>query len=94
MLQKYLSDKYANITTEMIMLFLNLCESCQLKKSKVRKGIVVKPIISDDWNTRCQADLIDMQSRPDGNFKFILVYQDHQTKFCCLRVRIFNTSFQ
>ena len=28
-------------------------------------------------NLRCQVDLIDMQSQPDGEFKFILNYQDH-----------------
>jgi len=32
-------------------------------------------------NSRCQIDLIDTQAQPDGNYKFILVYQDHLTKF-------------
>lgn len=36
-------------------------------------------------NSRCQIDLIDMQAQPDGNYKFILVYQDHLTKFVNLR---------
>ena len=36
-------------------------------------------------NSRCQVDLIDMQSQPDGNFHFIMVYQDHLTKFMQLR---------
>lgn len=36
-------------------------------------------------NSRCQVDLIDMQSQPDNDFKFILVYQDHLTKFVQLR---------
>ena len=30
-------------------------------------------------------DLIDFQSQADGEFKFILVYQDHLTKFVILR---------
>ena len=28
-------------------------------------------------NSRAQLDLIDMQSQPDGDLKWILVYQDH-----------------
>lgn len=46
---------------------------------------MVKPITSKDFNSRGQVDLIDMQSMPDGEFKWILVYQDHLTKFCVLR---------
>lgn len=34
-------------------------------------------------NSRCQVDLIDMQSNTDGDFKFIMVY--HLTKFVQLR---------
>ncbi|XP_045448769.1 KRAB-A domain-containing protein 2-like [Melitaea cinxia] len=36
-------------------------------------------------NSRCQVDLIDFQTQPDGNFKFIMVYQDYLTKFVLLR---------
>lgn len=36
-------------------------------------------------NSRCQVDLIDMQTQPDGDYKFILVYQDHLTKFVQIR---------
>lgn len=32
-------------------------------------------------NSRCQVDLIHMQSNPDKDYKFIMVYQDHLTKF-------------
>jgi len=46
---------------------------------------VVKPIISSEINSRCQKDLIDMQAQPDGDYKFICVYQDHLTKFFILR---------
>ena len=31
-------------------------------------------------------DLIDMQFRPDGEYKWILHYQDHLAKFSCLRL--------
>ena len=77
--------KYANVTKDQLQLFTDLCEECQLKKKKFRKSLVVKPIVSRHFNHRCQCDLIDMQSEPDGEFKFILNYQDHLTKFLCLR---------
>jgi hypothetical protein len=77
--------KYKNITVEMVMIYLNLCEPCQKKQSVPRKGLVVKPIKSSELNSRCQVDLIDMQSQADGDFKFIMVYQDHLTKFIQLR---------
>ena len=77
--------KYKNVTTECIMIYLNLCTSC-LKKSKVaKKGLVVKPMVFKEMNYRAQVDMIDMQSQPDGDYKWILVYQDHLTKFVQIR---------
>lgn len=50
-----------------------------------KKGIVVRPIISNSFNNRGQVDLIDLQSTPDREYKWILHYQDHTTKFSFLR---------
>jgi hypothetical protein len=36
------------------------------------KGVVVKPIVSKDFNSRGQVDLVDMQSMPDSNYRFIM----------------------
>lgn len=36
-------------------------------------------------NSRCQIDLINMQAQPDGEYKFILGYQDYCTKSVLLR---------
>ena len=77
--------KYKNITREIIMLYLNLCITCQKKGSTTKKGLVVRPILSSEMNLRCQVELIDIQAQPDKIFKFILVYQDHLTKFVLLR---------
>ena len=44
------------------------------------KGVVVKPIVTEEFNSRAQVDLIDMQAMPHNSFKWILVYQDHLTK--------------
>jgi hypothetical protein len=49
------------------------------------KVFVVNLILHNEMNSRCQVDLIDMQSNPDRDMKFILVYQDHPTKFVLLR---------
>lgn len=77
--------RYANIPREVVKLFISLCETCQKKASVPKKGLVVKPIMSKEFNSRCQVDLIDMQSCADGNYRFIMVYQDHLTKFVQLR---------
>ena len=36
-------------------------------------------------NNRCQVDLIDYQSCPSNRYKWLMVYQDHLTKFVFLR---------
>ncbi|XP_062569481.1 SCAN domain-containing protein 3-like [Saccostrea cucullata] len=61
-----------------------MCDECQLRRKNPCKGVVVKPILSKDFNSRGQVDLIDMQSMADGNYRFIMNYQDHLTKFCIL----------
>ena len=66
---KELQNKYKNITTESIMIYLSLCLPC-LKKAKItKKGLVVKPMIFNDMNSRGQVDLIDMQTQPSGEYK-------------------------
>lgn len=82
---KELGNKYKNITRSGIETFLNFCKPYQQKQKGSKKGVVVKPIISPNFNSRCQVDLIDFQSHPDGKFKFIMVYQDHLTKFVVLK---------
>ncbi|KAH7708082.1 KRAB-A domain-containing protein 2-like [Aphelenchoides avenae] len=84
--KEQLSAKERNWTKrEIISLCLSLCRECELKKAKVRKSVVEKPLLSEDFNSRCQVDLIDLQSGPDGSYSFLMVYQDHLTKFVLLR---------
>lgn len=49
-----LKKKYCNITREVIQIYLNLCESCALKKKAKQKGLVVKPMVMSEMNSRCQ----------------------------------------
>ncbi|XP_046749858.1 KRAB-A domain-containing protein 2-like [Diprion similis] len=58
---------------------------CQRKKSFPKKGVVVKPLLLKEVSARAQVDLIDMQSCKDQDYKFILNYQEHLTKFVLLR---------
>ncbi|XP_025262931.1 KRAB-A domain-containing protein 2-like [Camponotus floridanus] len=60
-------------------------KECQLKKKIPKHGLVVQLILSDYMNSRCQLDLTDMQSEPDKDYRFIMNYQDHLTKFTILR---------
>lgn len=83
---KAITVKYANITREAIELYKSLCVECLKKRKRSAvKGVVVRPILSRDYGSRGQVDLIDMQSMPKGDHKWIMVYQDHLTKFCVLR---------
>ena len=82
---KNLNEKYCNVSRNVILLFIKNCESCTKKKAHPKKGVVVKPIISKDVYARAQVDLIDLQSCKDGNYKFIMNYQDHLTKYSVLR---------
>ena len=43
-----------------------------------KKSLIVRAL-------KGQVDLMDFQSNPDGNYKFIMVYQDHLTKFCNIK---------
>ena len=45
-MKKEVQEKFANVTQESIMSFLACCESCTNKRGKVKKGLVVKPILS------------------------------------------------
>ncbi|KFD61180.1 hypothetical protein M514_26667 [Trichuris suis] len=79
------SPKYKNVTRYDIELYLQICEPCQKKQKGAEKGAVVLPMVFSDFNSRCQVDLIDFQSHHDGEYKFIMAYQDHLTKFVVLK---------
>ncbi|CAF1013044.1 unnamed protein product [Brachionus calyciflorus] len=77
---------HLNLSVDMINIFNNTCQQCLMNKKRNKTtGLVVKPILSKNFNSRAQMDLVDMQTLPDGEFKWIMVYQDHFTKFIILR---------
>ena len=69
---KDLNSKYANITRETVELFKDHCLTCFEKTRSTRSGVVIRPLLSQDFNSRVQIDLIDFQSSAYRQFNFIL----------------------
>jgi hypothetical protein len=85
-MQKEVFKIYSNITLKVINIYLKNCIECTLKKKKKQPvELVVKPIVSDNFDSRLQIDLVDMQSCKDGDYKWILNAQNHHTKMVHLR---------
>ena len=84
-MMKELQKQYKNVARPAVELYLQFCEACEKKRKGMKKGVVVKPLLFSEFNSRAQVDLIDFQSQPDGVFRFVLVYQDHLTKFVNLK---------
>jgi hypothetical protein len=78
-----MGNKY-KIPRPAIEKFLSVFFMCNSKQGANRR-LVIKPIITKDFNERAQVDLVDFQSTPDGKYKWIMNYQDHSTKFLLLR---------
>ena len=71
---------YSWIRYDTISLFLKTCSQCSLGKL-LKNRPCGKPIVSLGFLSRVQIDLIDMTSRPDQDFKWILHMRDHFSKF-------------
>jgi RecB family endonuclease NucS len=85
-MQKELQRKFANISAKALELFKSLCEERQKKRKRpMIKGVVVRPILTKEFTARGQVDLMDFQTLEYHKKKWIMVYQDHLTKFCIIR---------
>lgn len=99
-MDKHVNQYYKNITREVIIMYLNLCSVCDkhyttpISKKNVQldNEVVATPTLIDETNMRCDIDLIDMQSRPDEQWRFVLVYRDDRTNFVLLRPLKSNTA--
>ncbi|XP_055854361.1 KRAB-A domain-containing protein 2-like [Episyrphus balteatus] len=86
-MEKEINTVYRNITREMIRNFLFLCYICEQKRPAPKIVEKEKPE-SRGFETRfprCQVNVMDMVDKHDGPYKYILVYEDYQTKFVQLR---------
>ena len=87
-LSTVLKQNYCGFSKEVIQVFLNSCSECQLQRCKKQlKSTVTKPIRTSEFASRGQVDLIDLQNTSEVNrpYNFLMVYQDHLTKFVVLR---------
>ena len=62
--------------------FVSCCPTCVRRLLRKPSSAGHKPILTKGLGSRGQVDLIDFQSCPDKDFKFLLNYQDHGA---CLR---------
>ena len=71
-----------NIPRTVQLLFTNTCPVCITKNTTLKKPVAgLKSIIAYEFGQRGQMDLIDLQSIADGEFKYLLNYIDHCTKY-------------
>ena len=73
--------KHGNIPREVTKLFSDVCPHCISLSTRKKPVAGIRNIITEGFGQRGQVDLIDFQSMPDGNFKFLLNYIDHGIKF-------------
>ncbi|CAF0708788.1 unnamed protein product [Brachionus calyciflorus] len=65
-----------NEDKDFLLAFLSCCNQCVMNKKRNKTtGVVVKPIISKNFNKRPQMDLIDFQTLPDGEFRWLKNFQ-------------------
>ena len=57
-----------------------------MRRHNIQVQFFVKFIVTDGFNVRGQVGVIDFQSTADGEFKWLMNYQDHGTKFLHLRL--------
>ncbi|XP_038208003.1 KRAB-A domain-containing protein 2-like [Zerene cesonia] len=79
-----IKNKYY-IPKKAVEIFVSLCPTCENKRDAPIKATVAKPIVSRDFNLRGDVYIMDFQYIADGEFKWLLNYQDNATKFINLR---------
>lgn len=73
--------KYARIPRWVLELICETCPICVSRVNRKPASAGHQPILTRGFGSRGQIDLIDMQSCKDGDYKFLLNYQDHGLKF-------------
>jgi len=77
---KHAKQAHENIPRELCKMFTDCCPQC-IRVLQGRKPVAgIKNIITDGFGVRGQVDLIDFQSMPDGEFKYLLNFIDHGIK--------------
>ena len=74
----------SSVRREACLTFVKCCPHCIQARPRQPKAAGHKPIHTQGFASRGQVDLIDFQSFPDRDFKWLLVYVDHGIKLCML----------
>ena len=59
-LYKRVSQEFYGVTEKMCGIFVKTCLVCYLKKYKLLKSVIVKPIVSSNYHCLGHVDLIDI----------------------------------
>ena len=90
-LYKRVSQEFHGITEKACNNFLQGCEECHLRKAKKNiNSLVVKPISSARFLSRCQVDLIDFRTCQKSITSLSLVF--HIAGCWCIRITSQNSS--
>ena len=71
----------SNVPHDVCQHFTDTCPCCIEHGQRTRPMAGLRPIIMAGFNMCGQVDLIDFQSMPNGEFRFLLNYIDHGCKF-------------
>jgi len=83
---KKVQQIYSNMPMSAVKKVIVNCIRCVEKcKKKSVCSVVVRPITSSALNDRGQIDLIHYRTEPDGEYKWLLHYKEHLTRFSILR---------
>lgn len=74
-----------NISRDQVKWFTDRCGTCVIKHCHLPREQVVKPIRTSKVRDRGQVDLMDYQSISYNGYRWVMVYQDHFSKFVVLR---------
>ena len=75
-----LKHQYSYVPRKLIVAFVNACSICTNRRPMVTPTSA-KPIIANEFMSRVQVDLIDLRTRPDGDYKYTAHARDHFTRF-------------
>lgn len=78
--EKRVKEKFSRVPRWAHEFIVACCAICIQRRSRPTMTAGHTPILTRGFGSRGQVDLIDFQSCPDGEFKFLLNYQDHGIK--------------
>ena len=75
---------HKNIAYHDINLYIHLCEPYQKGRKLIKRALLTYLPYFFRFNSSCQVHLLEFLSQPARKCIFIMIYQDHVTKFVIL----------